>query len=59
MSIPIFLFFDNPEPTCSPIGCMAISAPKLNKLIPKIKNIVAIIKTIYLYLTFIKSSALN
>ena len=26
---------------------MAISAPKLNKLIPKIKNIVAIIKTIY------------
>ena len=30
--------FDNPEPTCSPIGDIAISAPKLNNPIPKIKH---------------------
>ena len=34
----IFLDLVNPEPTCSPIGVIAISAPKLNKPIPKIKR---------------------
>ena len=33
-----FFDFVNPEPTCSPIGVIEISAPKLNKPIPKIRN---------------------
>ena len=28
-------FLGKPEPTCSPIGVMAISAPKLNRAIPR------------------------
>ena len=41
-----FFVFINEEPICSPIGCIAISAPKLNNAIPKIKNITEIQKTI-------------
>ena len=37
------------DPTCSPIGCIAISAPKLKKPIPTIKIIAEIIKTINSY----------
>ena len=45
-SSKMFFDFVNPEPTYSPIGVIARSAPKLNRPIPKINITDEIIKTI-------------